>query len=80
MPTATPQMIGKVVTGARLRNGPSTEDKVLGGLVSGDKVVILGANSDWSWLKVQSPKGDVGWVYASLVQPPVPYTDIPQIP
>lgn len=79
-PTATPQMIGKVAAGARVRAGPSTEDKTLAGVVRGDKVVILGANQDWSWLKVETPNGVVGWIFATLVQPPVPYTDIPQVP
>jgi hypothetical protein len=79
-PSPTPEIIGKVVTGSRLRAGPSKQDKVIGGLSAGDKLVILGANTDWSWLKVQTKKGEIGWIFAELVKLPVPYTDIPHAP
>jgi hypothetical protein len=79
-PSPTPQVIGKVVTGARFRAGPSKKDKIIGGLSAGDKVVVLGANSDWTWLNVQTQEGQIGWVFAALVKLPVPYTDIPHAP
>jgi hypothetical protein len=79
-PSPTPQVVGKVVTGSRLRAGPSKQDKVVGGLSAGDKVVVLGSNSDWSWLQVQTQNGEIAWIFAELVRLPVPYTDIPHVP
>jgi hypothetical protein len=79
-PSPTPPIVGKVVTGSRLRAGPSKQDKVIGGLSAGDKVVVLGANSDWSWLKVQTEEGEIAWIFAELVKLPVPYTDVPRAP
>jgi hypothetical protein len=79
-PSPTPQVIGKVVTGSRLRAGPSKQDRVVGGLSAGDNVVVLGSNSDWSWLKVQTQTGEIAWIFAELVRLPVPYTDIPHAP
>jgi hypothetical protein len=79
-PTPTPQITGVVKTGARLRGGPSTDEAVITGLVKGDQVLVLGANSERTWLKVLAPGGETGWVFAELVTLAVDPAALPLAP
>lgn len=79
-PTPTPQVTGEIKTNARLRAGPGQENVVINGLLTGEPVIILGANSERTWLYVLTPNGEEGWVFAELVKLPVPLEQIPLKP
>ncbi len=79
-PTPTPEYTGVVKTGSRLRAGPSTDEKTVGGLVKGDTVLILGANPSRTWLYVQTAKGETAWIFSELVKPSAPLDQLPPAP
>ena len=79
-PSPTPEITGKVKTGARVRSEPSTAASTIDGLTKGTKVVILGVSKDGAWLQVLTPKGQTGWIYAQLLKLTIPIDQIPQIP
>jgi Bacterial SH3 domain len=79
-PSPTPQVMGTVKMGSRVRSGPSTDDAVLGGLVKGDQVLVLGASKDRAWLQILTPKGEPGWIFADLVTLTVDPADLPLSP
>lgn len=57
------------VEGPRLRAGPSTECPILAELSLDESLWLVGRNGDRSWLLVRRAGGQVGWVYAPLVDP-----------
>ena len=79
-PSPTPEISGKVKTAARVRSGPSLDASIIDGLIQGTKVTVLGVDKDGAWLKVLTPKGQTGWIYAQLVKLTIPIDQIPQIP
>jgi hypothetical protein len=78
--TPTPQIEGAVLVASRVRAGPSTNDAILGGLLKGDKVLVTGANGDRTWLKIVTPTGEDGWIFAELVRLPVAIDTLPAAP
>lgn len=68
---AAPKPVTLVATstgGANVRSGPSTNDAIAGGLVTGESVTINGRNADSSWLRIEIPESSaLGWVSASLL-------------
>ncbi len=79
-PTPTPEIMGAVQVAARVRAGPSTSAAILGGLLKGEKVLVTGVNSDFTWLKIVTPKGQDGWIFAELVRLPVEIESVPAAP
>jgi hypothetical protein len=79
-PSPTPVLEGVVKTGARLRGGPSKSDVVITGLLKGQVVQILGANSDRTWLNIIAPSGEKGWIFAELLKLSTALEQIPLIP
>jgi uncharacterized protein YgiM (DUF1202 family) len=51
-----------------LRDGPATTFTTLARVVKDDALIVLGRNSDYTWIYVQTPAGKKGWVYASYVK------------
>jgi uncharacterized protein YraI len=51
-----------------LRDGPATTFTTLDRVVKDDALIVLGRNSDYTWIYVQTPAGKKGWVYASYVK------------
>lgn len=69
-PVLTPGEADAVVNvGSNVRVGPGlTYGTIAGGLNSGDKVSILGRNSDASWFNILFPDGATeGWIFATLI-------------
>lgn len=58
-----------VNVGANVRQGPGLSyGTIAGGLKAGDKITLIGRNSDASWLNIILPDGVTeGWIFASLV-------------
>ncbi len=56
-----------VMTGANVRQRPSTAAAVVRSLPAGEGAVADGRLADGSWLRVRLPEGGVGWVSAALV-------------
>ncbi len=52
---------------ANIRANPSTNAAIVNGLESGDVVTAIGRLADNSWLRVQLPDGNTGWIFTSLV-------------
>jgi hypothetical protein len=50
-----------------LRTAPTTASEVIGVLPPGTPLRVVSATSDRSWLQVESPAGQVGWVFAQYV-------------
>jgi RNA polymerase subunit RPABC4/transcription elongation factor Spt4/preprotein translocase subunit SecG len=59
-----------------VRLSPSTDSPVIDGLVQNDEVTVLGRSSDSAWLRVQTPKGNSGWVFAQLLSVDVPLSNL----
>lgn len=67
-PTPTPLPAGFVAVDAlNVRWGPGTDYGYVGAVYKDDKVVILGSNSDKSWLKIELSEGKSGWVNAHFI-------------
>lgn len=79
-PTPAPQPEALVLKNARLRGGPSTDDAVLAGLIKGERIQVLGANTERTWLNIISPAGQQGWVFAELVELNVPIDQLNVVP
>jgi hypothetical protein len=50
-----------------VRSGPSSNDEPISQLADGETVVADGRNPDNTWLRIQQPEGNPGWVSADLV-------------
>ena len=67
-PTSTETVSNTVTAGivnrdANLRSGPGTNQKIVGGVKAGNKVVIVGGSPDGSWLQLDNG----AWIAAFLV-------------
>jgi hypothetical protein len=58
-----------VNVGANVRLGPGlTYGTIAGGLNAGEKVTVIGRNSDASWINILMPDGETeGWIFAALL-------------
>lgn len=79
-PSPTPQISGEIKTGSRVRSGPGKENAVIAGLTTGEKVIVLWANPDRTWLFVEMPQGETGWIFAELVRLEMPLEEVPLQP
>jgi uncharacterized protein YgiM (DUF1202 family) len=85
-PTPPVHNVGHVSTGAlNVRSGPGVAHHSIAVLSNGEQVVLLGRNSNSTWVQIQIPNGAVGWVNVSHVQtsvyiPSLPIIDAPPIP
>ncbi|MCL2782616.1 MAG: Ig-like domain-containing protein [Propionibacteriaceae bacterium] len=59
-----------VTTALNVRNGPSTSNKIIGGLKNGAKFTVTGYTSD-GWLQMTSSGISKGFVYAAYAKVPV---------
>ncbi len=66
--TSTPTADAVVAANSNMRQGPTTGYAVVGTYPQGTRLSIVGKTSDNSWLKVQTPDGNVGWIIASNLQ------------
>lgn len=49
---------------ANIRNGPSTQNKVIAGAKWNDKLLVI--EEQGKWYKVKLPQGQIGWIYQPL--------------
>ena len=80
VPAATPlPPVIRVVTAleAFVRDGPSSDNSIIGGVKRGDELVILGSSTSWYLVRIGravSPgtriEGGQGWVAQDVVSPP----------
>lgn len=89
-PSATPsQPQARIVTGANLRTGPSTQFGVAGSFAAGTVTDLLAVNPAGTWYKIQYYNGDA-WILGTLIEitgnaaslpvdagPPLPPTAVP---
>lgn len=54
------------VNRANVRQGPSTQTKIVAKLVSGDRVLALGRRG--GWIYVMLPEGRLAWIYGELLE------------
>jgi hypothetical protein len=67
-PTTASQVRASILNlGVNVRSGPGTSFNVVAGLVQNDMAVVVGRNSDSTWLEIVTQKGVKGWVFASVV-------------
>jgi spore germination protein YaaH len=71
-PTPTPiptPAADAIVQAQRLnvREGPSTNYKILDTISAGDELTITGKNEDGTWLQIQTDEIEKGWVFGELV-------------
>ncbi len=81
-PAATPS--GKAVaTGTilakklNLRAGPGINQKIIGKLLSGQKIDVLGRTENSQWLQVQTTDGKTGWAAARWIKLDKPVDQLP---
>ncbi len=77
MPTATPtprptptpmSALARVNRTMNIREGPSTNYKILGQAKAGETYTIIGKNKAGTWWQVRLPGGKIGWLYGKLIQ------------
>ncbi|MBL8134482.1 MAG: SH3 domain-containing protein [Anaerolineae bacterium] len=71
-PTVTPTARVTGALNANLRNGPSTDNAVIGTIPLNETVVLLGRNYNSTWAQVRRSNGAVGWVEATALTGTVP--------
>jgi hypothetical protein len=54
-------------TPTNVRSGPGLGYGIIAGLQSGEKVSLIGRNDDSTWLNIDLPGEQVGWVFAQLL-------------
>ena len=76
--TPTPLPFATVKSNANVRFGPGVDTRVVGGLAAREQVLVLGRNTDGSWLRIQQEGGVDGWIKATLVDfTAMPVNDLP---
>lgn len=68
---------GSVLPQFELRSGPGAEFPIVGTVIQGQSVVLLGRNTDGSWLKIRMPDGLEGWVLAVTLRTEIPLDNLP---
>ena len=64
--------IATVISGTKLRGGPSTSFNPITKLAEGDQLEIVGSNLDGSWYQANLADGTSGWILAYKVEVPEP--------
>ena len=67
IPEGTPSVGWCNATSMHIRSGPGTDYGAIGGLVTGEKVDILGREGDWYKIKFKDGKDGVGYVSAQFI-------------
>ncbi len=68
VPTPTPAADAVVqVQRLNVREGPSTNYKILDTISAGDALTVTGKNEDGTWLQIQTDEIEKGWVFGELV-------------
>ncbi|MBX3049958.1 MAG: PD40 domain-containing protein [Caldilineaceae bacterium] len=62
--------------GLNVRAGPGIDFPVIGAFAQNDRLTLLARNAAGDWVKIALPGGS-GWVYAPLIQPESPVSDLP---
>ena len=62
--------------GLNVRAGPGTDFPVVWAFAQNDQLNLLGRNEAGDWVEIALPDGS-GWVYAPLIQPDSPVSDLP---
>ncbi|MEE8398267.1 MAG: TIGR04211 family SH3 domain-containing protein [Desulfobacterales bacterium] len=68
----------KTIVKITLRTGPGLDHKIISMISSGKSVEVLETESGWA--RVQTEKGQIGWIMTSLIsaeKPPVPMSETP---
>ncbi len=78
LPTLAAPVAVVNVSFLNLRSGPGPQYSVISQLVGGTTVPVIGANSDSSWLLVDTPIG-AGWVYAQFTLPRGNFQFVPSL-
>lgn len=69
-----------VATGAlNVRSGPGLQYSVVAVVVGGERVTLLGRNSNSSWVLIRETSNVEGWVNASLLASNVPISSLPVV-
>ncbi|MGF1507667.1 MAG: SH3 domain-containing protein [Anaerolineae bacterium] len=69
---------GVIDTGAlNLREGPDTDEDIIDFYYEGTLVVLLGRNSDASWLYVETPDNERGWMSSFYIATEYPLLSLP---
>jgi uncharacterized protein YgiM (DUF1202 family) len=77
-PAPPPSATGTVNTGAlNVRSGPGVQYSRIAAVYFGDAVVLLGRNSDTTWLNIRTANNVVGWVNARYITTAYPITSLP---
>ncbi len=69
-PTPTPTPTADAMVEAQrlnVREGPSTNYKIIDTVAAGDELTVTGKNEDGTWLQIQTDEIEKGWVFAELV-------------
>ncbi len=67
------------VIAANVRASASTRSTILAELSGGTGVSVIGRNSSSTWIRVQLADGQVGWIFASLLELGISRSDIPVV-
>ena len=67
-PTPTPMtVLARVSRTVNVREGPSTNYKVLTQAKAGDQFEVVGKNPQGTWWQIRLPGGKLGWIFGRLV-------------
>lgn len=78
-PTPVPLFGIVIAENLNIRQGPSSNYGLLGGLKRGNQIIIMRRTPTGNWLEIKTPDGKIGWVAAEYVEIP-PEIDIGLIP
>ncbi len=62
-----------------IRSGPATSYSIIGVAYSYQPLKLLGRNQEITWLQVQSPDGNPGWVSAAYIYSPANLFNLPVV-
>jgi len=82
-PTATPEPVvieGITLAEAEIYAGPSDIYPWMGTYTAGITLTVMGSDDSLSWLAVEIPPGQIGWVAEQDLQLDFPKTDLPLAP
>jgi N-acetylmuramoyl-L-alanine amidase len=72
------EAIGYVTTPyLNVRTGPGLDQPVIGRLWQGERVALLGRNTNGAWLQVRLASNSKGWVSSRYIQSSVPIYTLP---
>ena len=81
LPTATPSYDAEVVADSmlNLRAGPGDEYDVLGSYPRGTWGMLTGKSANGEWLRVRTPDGKTGWMWAAYLVVKKPLSQVPVV-